>query len=388
MYIDEFQNFATESFAVILSEARKYGLSLIMAHQTLAQIPDELRSLILGNAGLQVFFRINRQDAALLAKESFTYSGYEVKAYRSLNPVYWSLGEEWEKKTEELQTLQPRFCYVKHKVRGGLILIQTAEIEDIWVAAAMEEDEFEEHLRNLPIGRNYLRSRANLFETAKERQRTLSDEVSQVEEERRREHAEDRPPKREAVVKEKVLPPSEVKEATRTPIIEKADIAEPETQHRYLQNLVKRTAQDNGYRATVEASTPDGTGRVDVLLEKGGETIACEISVTTDERHELENIRKCLLAGYGEIAVCANERKKIEKIKELASKDLDPDAQSRILFFTPEELILYIEEKSAAESFKEETMKGYKVKVEYGAVGKPEKEKKQEAVAGGPLSLF
>ena len=82
LYIDEFQNFATESFLVILSEARKYGLSLIMAHQTLSQIPDELRSLILGNTGIQVYFRLNRSDSQLLAKEGFEYSGYEVKTVK------------------------------------------------------------------------------------------------------------------------------------------------------------------------------------------------------------------------------------------------------------------------------------------------------------------
>ncbi len=71
LYIDEFQNYATESFSIVLSEARKYGLSLIMAHQTLAQIPEELRSLILGNAGIQVFFRLNRHDATALSKEAF-----------------------------------------------------------------------------------------------------------------------------------------------------------------------------------------------------------------------------------------------------------------------------------------------------------------------------
>jgi hypothetical protein len=49
-----------------------------MAHQTLAQLPTDLRSIILGNAGIQVYFRMNRKDAELLAKEAFTYSGYHV----------------------------------------------------------------------------------------------------------------------------------------------------------------------------------------------------------------------------------------------------------------------------------------------------------------------
>jgi type IV secretory pathway TraG/TraD family ATPase VirD4 len=101
LYIDEFQNFASETFGVVLSEVRKYGLSLIMAHQTLEQIPTDLRSIILGNTGIQVDFRMNRKDAELLAKEAFTYSGYNVKTVQMsssrMNTKYWTLGEEWEK---------------------------------------------------------------------------------------------------------------------------------------------------------------------------------------------------------------------------------------------------------------------------------------------------
>src|ERR671914_1534223 len=96
LYIDEFQNFASESFAVVLSEARKYRLSLILAHQTLEQIPTDLRSIILGNTGIQVYFRMNRQDAQLLAKEAFTYSGYNIKTIQMrrdwIDARFWSLG--------------------------------------------------------------------------------------------------------------------------------------------------------------------------------------------------------------------------------------------------------------------------------------------------------
>src|SRR5205085_2897851 len=71
-----------------------------------------------------------------------------------------------------------------------------------------------------------------------------------------------------------------------------------ETQHRYLQTLIKKMAETRGYKATIEAQTPDGTGKVDVLLEKDTKTIACEICVTTDAAWELHNIQKCLAAGY------------------------------------------------------------------------------------------
>ena len=158
LYIDEFQNFATESFAVILSEARKYGLSLIMAHQTLVQISTELRSLILGNTGMQVCFRVNRQDAQLLAKETFKYSGQEIKRGKS----YWSLGEEWEHYTEALQDLPPRFCYAKHKIEGGVVSLQTVDIDPAWEVAGMNEDEYAEIVKSYPFGQNYLISREEL----------------------------------------------------------------------------------------------------------------------------------------------------------------------------------------------------------------------------------
>ncbi len=72
LYVDEFQNFATESFANILSEARKYRLNLIIAHQYIEQITDEnVRAAIFGNVGTLVIFRIGAADAEFLEKEFF-----------------------------------------------------------------------------------------------------------------------------------------------------------------------------------------------------------------------------------------------------------------------------------------------------------------------------
>ncbi len=69
LYVDEFQNFATESFANILSEARKYRLSIILAHQYIAQIQEEVRDAVFGNVGTIVTFRVGAVDAEFLEKE-------------------------------------------------------------------------------------------------------------------------------------------------------------------------------------------------------------------------------------------------------------------------------------------------------------------------------
>jgi hypothetical protein len=69
LYADEFQSFATDSFALILSEARKYGLTLTLAHQYLSQLPDQLRSAVFGNAGSIIACRAGAEDAAILAAQ-------------------------------------------------------------------------------------------------------------------------------------------------------------------------------------------------------------------------------------------------------------------------------------------------------------------------------
>lgn len=69
LYVDEFQNFATESFASILSEARKYRLSLIVAHQYIAQLTEPVRDSVFGNVGTLVSFRVGAADAEFLEKE-------------------------------------------------------------------------------------------------------------------------------------------------------------------------------------------------------------------------------------------------------------------------------------------------------------------------------
>jgi len=69
LYVDEFQNFATESFASILSEARKYRLNLILANQFISQIPETIRDAVFGNVGTMIAFRIGAQDAKYLEDE-------------------------------------------------------------------------------------------------------------------------------------------------------------------------------------------------------------------------------------------------------------------------------------------------------------------------------
>ena len=69
LYVDEFQNFATDSFATILSEARKYGLNLTVANQYISQMNETVRDAVFGNVGTMISFRVSADDAPILAKQ-------------------------------------------------------------------------------------------------------------------------------------------------------------------------------------------------------------------------------------------------------------------------------------------------------------------------------
>jgi hypothetical protein len=69
LYVDEFQNFATDSFATILSEARKYGLNLTVANQYTSQMSETVRDAVFGNVGTMISFRVAAGDAAILGKQ-------------------------------------------------------------------------------------------------------------------------------------------------------------------------------------------------------------------------------------------------------------------------------------------------------------------------------
>jgi len=69
LYVDEFENMASESFEGLIAEGRRFGLTLVLSHQTLSQLPVKLRSVVRNNVGVQVLFQCGFEDARLVARE-------------------------------------------------------------------------------------------------------------------------------------------------------------------------------------------------------------------------------------------------------------------------------------------------------------------------------
>jgi hypothetical protein len=91
LYLDEFQTFSTLSLANMLSELRKYRLNMILAHQYLSQVDEEIRDAILGNVGTVISFRVGLNDAEILEKEFWpTFKASDLTGLPNYN-VYLKL---------------------------------------------------------------------------------------------------------------------------------------------------------------------------------------------------------------------------------------------------------------------------------------------------------
>ena len=120
LYIDEFQDFAchpgsAETFSQMLSQVRKFGLHMILANQSIAQLNPRLQTA-LGNAQTIVSFRVSRADAEVLARVLGKVNPEQIKhdrQFETQHPLYSPLNEQWEGFIQHLTTQSVRQATVK-----------------------------------------------------------------------------------------------------------------------------------------------------------------------------------------------------------------------------------------------------------------------------------
>jgi GTPase SAR1 family protein len=352
LYVDEFHNFVTPSMEAILSGARKYRLSFVLAHQELRQIktrsPEVLAS-VLTHPFARICFRIGDEDAPKLA-EGFTH--FDARDLQSL-----STGQ-------------------------AIVRVDRSEFDfNLSTAMLPPADEVEgEELRQKVVARTrerYGRPRAEIEQLLRRPGEAETLESQSVEKPTppsplRRETAGTAPPTAPSV-----QPPTPSVEIPTEP----SSPGRGGKQHKYLQSLISRWAEANGWRAGIEERILDGLGNVDVALRKGERAVACEIGVTTSAEHEVQNIQKCLAAGFERVLVVSPEKKSLNQIKALAASSLEKDQSGRVGYCTPEELFDILDSVEAESLASEQTVRGYKVKVRFKASRPEEKEEKRGAVS-------
>jgi len=329
LYIDEFQNFITPSMSAILSGARKYHLGLILAHQDMQQLTKndaELASSVLANAGTRICFRLGDTDAK---KFEGNFSYFDAA---------------------DLQNLDTGEAIIRIERPDNDCNLSTLPLTELEEDIAMKNKEM------------VIAASREVYGTPKDQVEVLlrdSHEVIQYEPLEKRDE-----PLVSELITQVEKPEPIVQKEIQVPKINPEE-KKQDTQHRYLQTLIKKMAESRGYKAILEEPTPDG-GRVDVGLLKNESKIAVEISVTTPGTWEIQNIRKCLTAGYMPVIICSADSKHLGSVKKFILEQLE--TESNVLFLEPESLFVFLDQQTAKELNKEERMRGYRVKVEYNAL--------------------
>lgn len=384
LYIDEFQNFVTPSMASILSGARKYRLGLILAHQELRQLlskDTEVASSVITNPYTRICFRMGDDDAKKLSEGFAHFDATDLqnlsvgeaicrmeRAEYDFNLHTHPLPEIDEDQAEERQVeIRAKSRQRYGKPRAEVEAELTKQQPQIPVPPAKEA-------RPKPAPRS---------EKIQEQVEppNLAPPPPQVV---RSETSDELPLQKEATEVHPDVPgPQEVKRVSRTkPRTLTADSAQPGKggqQHKYLQQLIKRWGEERGYKSTIEKQITSGS--VDVALEKDGQAIACEITVTTTVEHEVGNITKCLAAGFDQVIVVASDKKALHKIQTAAQAEIAELDSKKVYFFLPEDLYMHLDQMAAEGKSKEEVVKGYKVRVQYKALTVEEQKARKEAIA-------
>lgn len=363
-YIDEFQHFITPSMAGILSGARKYRLGLVLAHHDMQQLQkydSEVASSVIANAGTRICFRTGETDARKLA-EGFSY--FEPQDIQNLDTGQAIVRIERSEFDFSLDTMPVDASTQPADIKEKVIAFSRSQYA---IPKQVVEDTLS---RTMRISHDGIKN---------EDYSKKSQPITQPPEEiKPLDIQESRPA---PVYQSEGPPPKQL----HTSIDKQEDVVKQKeaSQHRYLQTLIKKMAEARGYKATIEMQTPDGTGKVDVLLEKDDKKIACEVSVTTDAAWEIHNIQKCLAAGYTIVVSCMTDKKAAVLLQKKIQEQFPPEQVGRIKVFEPDMLFSYLDSFNVTEILlaTETTVKGYRVKVNYDKLTDEEMKRKRESVA-------
>ena len=336
LYLDEFQHFVTPSLGSLLSEGRKYGVGLVLAHQSLAQmdVSARIENAVL-SAHIRIAFRVSDSDARKLADG---FGSFETKDLQRLD------------RGEALIRLGSATSDCNLRTYPAQIVDEETASRRREHVIARSREQFATPIAELQIS------------TAIE---VPAEEVSAPAASRRalREPEEAKPPK------EQRDPLPQVERAdTPQPVLKRVKQVEDERavaelgrggrEHKYIQHLIKRLAEERGFRAIIEEPIADGRS-IDVVLRTATLAIACEVSVTTNVDHEVENIRKCVEGGFTRIFFICPDKRRREKVLEGAKGF----AGNALAVLAPEELLVALDELHALAAPEETQVRGYKVKV-------------------------
>lgn len=342
-YVDECQHFVTQSMASLLSEARKYGVGFTLAHQTLAQLAStpEVAAALLGNAYTRIVFRVGDDDAKKLSEGFSSFTAHDLRSLARGESIVRMGSAQHDFNLRVLpksvvadEAAIEQALAVRVQSRSSFA-VPRSEVEDVYPVSVGAEPAAPPELRSSPVVPVGPSPQPKISATPRS--------VTQR-------------------IKPNDLPTS----------------GRGGQEHKYLQHLVKRLAEERGFRATIEDPGEGGTS-VDVVLRRGDETIGVEISVSTSVEHEIENLKKCAGLDYTRMLFIAKALSKRDRVAT-AAKTIVGDRPFAAV--APEGLAEYFDRMTLPMEAASSTVRGYSVRVSRTRVTPEDALAKRKAVAG------
>jgi hypothetical protein len=350
IYIDEAQEYFDDTTETILNQARKQKVGLTMAFQALDLMPPRLRAVMLADTSMKCVGGVSARDARALADELHTTPDFIESMRRRGDRTEFAV---W------LKNLTPHAIPIS--VPLGFVESQPILTEEAF-AELIDANR-----------RRYCGTLAVVLST------NLPHPI--------RSDGPAEPEGLESTWASAEKPEADTGVRPEIGRWERASRPFPKpvpapgkggSQHKYLQQLIKRLAEEHGLRAVLEEAVPGG--QVDVGLHQGDLSIACEISVTSTPEYETKNLAKCLGAGFARVWAIAPDAKRRRAIKQAAEARLSPEDAGRVEFLTTEEMVEAFDALTVPEP-EEKVVKGYRVKTTRKAISPTEAKERRAHIA-------
>jgi len=351
VYIDEAAEYFDTNISNLLSQARKYRVGLVLAHQTLDQLATELRGSVMSSTTIKFVGGVSAKDASGLAAELRCESEFLLAQRKG--PTTTSFA-----------------CSVKNYTRNALsVSVPLGFVE----SQPTQSEDDAEHLRAI---------NRDLYCAPPEKMGEAVFAIRRSERAPASTKAFDAAPTPNALPVPQAMPaPAVIRPRPRHVPGQLSDPGKGGQEHKSLQHFIKRLAEEKGFRATIEESILSGKGQVDVSLSLGKRRIACEISVTTNRDHELQNVEKCIAAGYMEILLVGATERHSKSLAKFIGENLVEGHGAAIRYASREGIVDFLDSLELPIAATESTVRGWRVKTTTQRLPQEEANKRRAALA-------
>lgn len=351
VYVDEAHEYFDERIEDLLNQARKFRVGLSLAHQNLDQLSVRLRATFMASTSIKLAGGVSSKDARTFAEDMRCEADF-IRGMRKHDAN------------------SDFACFIKNAIPRAIRV--SVPLGAVDAEPTMPDNAYE----NL-LAANRTRYCRHMDETAVPAEMPAPPEPPAVERTPVAAEASPPPPVHEPVAGRPTAPPTgpPASPTVNLPAVE----PKPDRQHVYLQNLLRKVAQDRGFKVSVEEPILDGSGRVDVAISGDDVRIACEITVTTTPEHELGNVLKCLAAGYDKILVVSSAERHLKSVEKHVSTNLSAEQNEQVLFLSPDAAIEIIDGLSKVPDGPKK-LRGYTVTVTKKSVSSADAQARQTTV--------